>query len=168
MSELRQRLFFALIGMLLLMVGCVPVTQTNLQPASINLTTCGDLDFQWKHVYNPDRLEVKQDCISLTGTIEKIIKEKDGDAHIRLKLDLEYSNLINQKNIDAQNGSLVVEPVCLYSITQESALGICNGWHNEIILPPVGTHVIAHGSYVLDKQHGWMEIHPLTSIRVIQ
>jgi hypothetical protein len=36
----------------------------------------------------------------------------------------------------------------------------------QMIIPSVGDKVVVQGSYVLDQDHGWMEIHPVTSIRI--
>jgi hypothetical protein len=35
-----------------------------------------------------------------------------------------------------------------------------------LTLPPVGAHAQVTGSYVLDTNHGWMEIHPISVIDV--
>ena len=52
----------------------------------------------WDHVYNPSRLQIVDSCITITGTIDSIRAEKDGDLHIRLSVDSQYSYLINQAN----------------------------------------------------------------------
>lgn len=119
----------------------------------------------WEHVYHPNRLQIVQQCITVSGIIEKSISEKDGDYHIRVKLDSQYSNLINSVNNDKQHGDLVVEPICQHKVTQADAISACQDFNGHIDIPPVGTHVKITGSYVLDLQHGgWAEIHPVTSI----
>ena len=119
----------------------------------------------WDHVYHPNRLQIVQQCITVSGTIEKSISEKDGDYHIRVKLDSQYSNLTNSVNDDKQHGDLVVEPICQHKVTQEDAISACQDFNGHIDIPLVGTHVKITGSYVLDLQHGgWAEIHPVTSI----
>ena len=45
--------------------------------------------------------QINESCKTVTGFIEYIKKEPDEDDRIRLKLDPEYLNLTNQKNIDA-------------------------------------------------------------------
>jgi hypothetical protein len=103
--------------------------------------------------------------MSVTGTIESIRVEKDGDYHIRLKVDAQFSNLINSANVKGQYGDLVLEPICQKPITQQDAIAACANFHQNISIPSVGTHVNVTGSYVLDKEHGgWAEIHPVTSI----
>jgi hypothetical protein len=119
----------------------------------------------WQHVYNPNRLQIVNPCMSVTGTIDSIRVEKDGDYHIRLKVDPQFSNLINSANIKGQYGDLVLEPICQKPVKQPDAIAACANFHQSISIPPVGTHVNVTGSYVLDKEHGrWAEIHPVTSI----
>lgn len=104
--------------------------------------------------------------MSVTGTIELVRREPDGDYHIRLKPDPQYANLLNEENVSKQAGSLVLEPVCENPIRQADARAACEGFHGTVVLPPIGSHVRVLGSYVLDTDHGWMEIHPVTSIDV--
>jgi hypothetical protein len=119
----------------------------------------------WEHVYNPSRLQIVDSCITITGTIDSIRAEKDGDLHIRLSVDSQYSHLINQANTDNQFGDLVLEPICVREVTQASAIAACQNFRQAIDIQPVGTHVRVTGSYVLDHEHSdWAEIHPITSI----
>ena len=123
----------------------------------------------WDHVYNPDRLEIIDKCKTVSGIIQSIRAEKDGDYHIGLNLDPQYADLINEENIQNQNGNLVVEVICQRSVTQEDAIQACQNFTNYVEIPPVGSHVSITGSYVLDNQHGrWAEIHPVTKIQIIK
>jgi hypothetical protein len=119
----------------------------------------------WNHVYHPDRLQVNDPCMTVTGTIVKIKAEPDGDLHIRVNLDPEFNNLLNDANLAGQGGNLVVEPICQGPVTQSDAIAACQDFHQNINIPSVGTHVSITGDYVLDTQHGWMEIHPVTNIQ---
>ena len=122
----------------------------------------------WDHVYNPSRLQVVDYCRTISGTLESIRTERDGDFHIRVKLDSQFSDLINSANINGQFGNLVVEPICVNKVTQTSAISACQDFHQNIEVPPIGSHVEITGSYVLDKEHGsWAEIHPVTSITTV-
>ena len=76
-----------------------------------------------KNVYNPSRLDMVDKCITVTGIIDSIRSERDGDLHIRLKLDPSYPHLINQANQDNQCGDLVVEPICVAA---------CQNFHQDI------------------------------------
>ena len=124
-----------------------------------------DLD---EAVYHPDRLVEQKGCITVTGVIVKKLKEKDGDFHVRLKLDPgQDADLINDKNVSAQGGNLVFEPICVNKVTQKSAMKACKKFHQEIWLPDKGDHVEVTGIHMLDTEHGWLEIHPVTKIRKI-
>jgi hypothetical protein len=140
-------------------------------PSSARISTAAEAtlgkcdESLWDHVYNPSRLQVVDSCITITGTIDSIRAEKDGDLHIRLSVDSQYSHLINQANKDNQFGDLVLEPICVREVTQASAIAACQNFRQAIDIPPVGTHVRVTGSYVLDHEHSdWAEIHPITSI----
>src|SRR5712692_1417477 len=119
------------------------------------------------HVYKPARLQVIQECIEVTGTIHHTKKENDGDDHIQLKVDPQFSNLLNAKNTSVQAGCLVLEPICMGPVTQPDAIKPCRDFHSPVKgVPPDGSKVKVLGSYVLDTEpgHGWTEIHPVTSI----
>ena len=142
------------------------VPSTN-NPLANNLPTGCNSEL-WKHIYNPSRLKIINQCIEVTGTVEVIRIEKDGDDHILLKLDSGQENLINQKNVFQQKGDLVLEPVCIHNVTQADAITACEGSHSNVVIPPVGAHVKVVGSFVLDTSHGWNEIHPVSQIVVTQ
>jgi hypothetical protein len=135
-------------------------------------------DSLWDHVYNPQRLIVKQKCIAVTGTTvdatngknaDGVRHEADGDTHGWLKLDADFTNLLNAGNLSDEDGNMVFEIVCKYRVTQADAKAACPPtYHNQVQLPPVGSHVRIVGTYVQDTNHAkWMEIHPVTSITVI-
>jgi hypothetical protein len=133
----------------------------------------------WNHVYagdprkfaSPrDRLQVIEECVTVTGTIEFARPEKDGDYHIGLRLDPPFSSMVNDRNTAEERGDLVLEPVCENPVTQRDTLeeGACTDFHQDIFTPDmVGQHVAVTGAYVTDMEHGWREIHPVTSITPI-
>jgi Protein of unknown function (DUF3761) len=43
----------------------------------------------------------------------------------------------------------------------------CAGYKNSMSIPPVGTHVSVTGPWVLDLDHGWLEIHPVSSFGLV-
>jgi hypothetical protein len=132
----------------------------------------------WDHVYNPQRLIVKQKCIQVTGTIvdatngkrsDGVRKEADGDTHGWLDVDPQFKNLLNAGNMSDEGGNLVYEIVCRFKVSQADAKEACPlTYHTPVQLPPVGSHVQIVGSFVQDTNHSkWMEIHPVTKIIVI-
>ncbi len=121
-----------------------------------------------KHVYHPARIVEKKGCVTVKGVIKKKIKEGDGDFHVRLKLDPgQDSDLINDRNRKGQGGFLVFEPICVNPVTQQSAKKACKNFKQKINVPNVGDHVEVTGIHMLDTEHGWLEIHPVTKIKVI-
>jgi len=121
----------------------------------------------WDHVYHQARLHTLKTCMTVTGMIDHIKREPDGDLHIRVQLDPQYSNLTNSANDRIQAGDLVIEPVCDHQPTQSAAaIESCSGFQSQIVIPPVGTHIQITGRYVLDASpnHGWTEIHPVSDI----
>jgi hypothetical protein len=122
----------------------------------------------WWHIYHPYRLHVISACKTVTGTVEGVQQEPDGDLHILLRPDPAYAGLINGANTEFENGDLVLEEICVGVITQADAVAACRNF-----APPsvsgvsAGDHVKVTGSYVLDADHGWMEIHPVSQISVI-
>jgi uncharacterized protein YraI len=155
---------------------------TTPQAPSAATTTPGAVaqcdDSLWNHVYNPQRLIVKQQCLAVAGTIvdatngkkpDGVRHEADGDTHGWLNLDPEYKNLLNAGNISDQGGNLVFEIVCKFHVTQADAKAACPAtYQSPIQIPAVGSHVRIVGTYVQDTNHTkWMEIHPVTSIEVI-
>lgn len=131
----------------------------------LNAATC-DASL-WKHVYHPARLHFIT-CLTVTGTIFHAKTELDGDVHIQLTLDAGQKNLLNARNIAAQHGKLVLEPICVKPVKQADAVAACRGYHSTVTIPKPGTHVIVTGAYIEDREanHGWREIHPVTSIEV--
>jgi hypothetical protein len=135
----------------------------STDPAGDAASPCGAHPFE--HVYNPGRLKVLATCRTITGTIDFIRREPDGDLHIRLRVD--DASLLDQKNIDEQHGDLVIEPVCVHEVTQEDAKDACRGYESDIAVPPIGTRVSVTGPWVLDKPHGWNEIHPIVRMAAL-
>ncbi len=120
----------------------------------------------WNHVYHKTRLTVIQPCATVTGTVHIVRPEKDGDIHIQLALDSQFSNMLNAINGSKQNNALVIEPMCDRTPTQPDAIASCQGFTQKFPALTEGAHVKVTGSYVEDHEpgHGWREIHPITSV----
>jgi len=119
---------------------------------------------QNRYVYNPARLQVVTACLQVSGTVAAIRMEADGDLHILVALDPAYAHLLRPANQGEELGDLVVEPVCVRSVSQADAVAICAADSDPIASLPssVGAHIWLQGRYVFDLQHrGWAELHPL-------
>lgn len=122
----------------------------------------------WTHVYHSYRLIVHTECMTVTGTVDEIYSEADGDYHMRLVVDTQYRYMLNSANMTSEYGDLVCEPICQASpITQSDAVQPCSGLHGSVFLPNAGEYVAVTGSYVTDNDHGWNELHPVTTIKLI-
>lgn len=105
-------------------------------------------DSLWDHVYNPQRLIVNQKCIAVKGTIvdaangkesDGVRYEADGDTHGWLKVDSQFSNLLNAGNMSDEEGNLVFEIVCKFLVSQVDAKSVCpSSYVSPVQLPPVG------------------------------
>jgi hypothetical protein len=83
-------------------------------------------------------------------------------------------SLVNAGNVAHQHDWLVVEivpadePGCVVGQPPRPAsgtydYGTCKG--ADVATPAIGAQVTVTGSYVLDTNHGWMEVHPAVLCR---
>jgi len=103
-------------------------------------------------VWKPSRLQLMDACRSVSGTVASVRVEADGDYHVNIRPDAGYQESLNQRNVTVQHGGLVVEV-----IPADQAL---------VAPPRTGEHVQVTGAFVLDRDHGWLEIHPAWIITV--
>jgi len=122
----------------------------------------------WNHVYHPGRLQILAPCVSVTGTVEEIRKEADGDYHVLFRLDQHFESLLNQKNLSRQQGDLVLELICQGKVRQADAVDSCSGYEGPNFDPEIGQRYLASGPYVYDADHGWNELHPVNSMHPVQ
>ncbi|HET9731222.1 MAG TPA: hypothetical protein VFP54_00985 [Acidimicrobiales bacterium] len=125
-------------------------------------------------VYHPNRLSVVEPCMTVSGTVESVRSESDGDTHFDLAVDPPFSHLLKPANSSGQHGWLVAEivpadqPGCTPGQPPRPSsgsydYGICTGAGE--MAPSVGQHVYVTGPYVLDEDHGgWAEIHPVWAV----
>jgi hypothetical protein len=157
-------------------VQSTPPQSSSAAPSTSGIATQCD-DSLWNHVYHPQRLIVKQQCIAVTGTLvdatngqraDGVRHEADGDTHGWLDVDPQFKSLLNAGNLSSEGGNLVFEIVCKFHVTQADAKPACpSTYASRVQIPMVGSHVRIVGSYVQDTNHAkWMEIHPVTSITV--
>jgi hypothetical protein len=115
------------------------------------------------NVGSPGRLKVLSRCVEASGVVQRSVTFPDGDVHIDVKLDPRFVRLLNAVNRRRLHGALVVEivpadqPGCRRGRPVRD--GTCTGAH--IATPRPGSHVALTGPHVLDRGHGWLEIHPL-------
>lgn len=102
-------------------------------------------------VYRPERLRILGTCVWARGDVLSVLCMDDGDVHVGLFPDRPSRHLINDRNRTEQLGQLVVE--------------IMPG--QRLPLPQVGEHLAMFGTWVLDTDHGWNEIHPVWAIRYL-
>ena len=71
----------------------------------------------WRHIFQWKRLTVIDICKTVSGTIvDRTLQassngEGDGDIHVRVKLDPQFTNILTPSNYAQQDGYLVVEPI---------------------------------------------------------
>lgn len=129
------------------------------------------------NVYHPYRLQVQNACQIVTGVVASAGQTMDGDIHMQISLDPSESNLLNSVNMAKTSGQLIAEivpadqPGCTPGRPPKPPhgtynYGICTG--RDLQTPNIGDRVTLVGSYNLDTDHGWMELHPVWSITVNQ
>ena len=102
-------------------------------------------------VYHPYRLQVIAPCRWFRGRVTTIRHEEDGDYHVDVAPDPGFGRYLVHDNYTEQGGSLVTE--------------VMPG--QGLPIPSSGEHVAVFGTWVLDTDHGWNEIHPIWAIRYL-
>src|SRR5437764_3582361 len=124
-------------------------------------------------VHGPDRLKVLSPCAVFQGTVAQapVKNPDDGDVTFQASPDPGYASFLNAHN--RSEGGLHIEivprdqPGCTPGQPVHAGdvpdLGKCSG--RDVVAPAVGAHVRIIGSWVLDRNNGWFEIHPTWSIQ---
>jgi hypothetical protein len=120
----------------------------------------------WNRVYEKNRLKVIEECTSVAGRVVSLHQSKDGDLHIAL--DPDAKSMLNLINAIHSHRTLVVEAVCDHAPEGEGAIHACAGFHSQIIAPALGDRVRVTGAYVVDRDNGWTEIHPVSRIESLE
>ena len=147
--------------------GAPTVAATPTPTATPAVASSCAISDQNAYVYHPDRLIVRAACVRVTGTVLAIRTEADGDLHIRVQLDSPFRGMLTPGNQQQCGqgvcGLLVVEPICVHSVTQADAISECAADPDPLkSLPTVGAHIWLEGRSVLDSGHyDWAELHPL-------
>jgi uncharacterized membrane protein YgcG len=102
-------------------------------------------------VYHPYRLQVIAPCRWFRGRVSTIRHEEDGDYHVDIAPDPGFGRFLVRDNYSEQGGALVTE--------------VMPG--QDLPIPSEGEHIAVFGTWVLDTDHGWNEIHPIWAIRYL-
>ncbi|PYR41154.1 MAG: hypothetical protein DMF93_09175 [Acidobacteria bacterium] len=118
----------------------------------------------WPHMHDVQRIKIVTACVTVTGVIATVGSSDDGDIDMALTLDAGFGNLLNSANVTKLNGNLQIEAICQAPVHADvpDAQRTCANFNGAVPIPAVGTHVRVTGVYVLDSDHGWMEIHPIS------
>ena len=156
-------LFLTFIVVLVAIGAAIAYSQDSLNSPSQQVA-CTDPASINSHVYNPNRLQIVKTCTTVSGTVDRVYQNDDGDAQIWLSLDSAYDNLTNNANL---YGELVVGIICVGQPVQPDALSACQNYSNSIPVPGEGVHVSVSGPYVLDSDHAdWAAIHPVYQLGI--
>lgn len=135
-------------------------------------------------VYLSGRLRLLDRCRTVSGTVDCIKLEPDGDYHVRLRLDAQYAGLLKPAN-GLQTCTGQPGPHLVVEIIPQHPQGILFRTNNSDAggfidpgIPPAGDHIVVTGPYVIDTNslhrilyqgraaENWAEIHPAWAIRV--
>jgi chitodextrinase len=101
-------------------------------------------------VQDPGHLKVidrAHPCRTAVGRVTSTAPQADGDCHIKVTVDAQYTGLLNSAN----NGSLVVEVIP----------------NHKLPIPKPGSRVSIVGTWVKDLGNGWNELHPAWSFQML-
>lgn len=155
-----------IVALVLIVIAAVGAAVYYTREASILGTPslCRDPNNISAHVYNPARLQTVKDCITVSGIVDNVIVEEDGDYHVWFHVGSQYASLPNSANNDYRQGDLLAEIICATTVNQQDAVLACENYSNQIPIPNKNQNITVTGPYVLDSVHGWMEVHPVYSL----
>ncbi|HRI27087.1 MAG TPA: hypothetical protein PK239_03845 [Chitinophagales bacterium] len=163
--------FFVIIA--LLQVSCLQVRRVPSYPLDVLTLESGNSEGNcnnglWQHIHNPARLIIIEPCVTLTGKVKGVHTSPDGDIHLRIAMDRNTRLPINFYNYIARGGCIVAEIICGKPAKSSKGKISCMGYQNALTIPKRGSSVSITGSYVLDTNHGWREIHPVTKLEILK
>ncbi len=135
-------------------------------------------------VYIPERLQVLDRCSTVSGTVDCLKLEPDGDFHLRVRLDPQFGRFLAPANA-LQTCADHPEPHLVVEIIPQQKQGLLSRDNNADAggfitpaTPAPGAHITVTGPHVIDKNilhrvlyqgrpaENWAEIHPAWAIRV--
>jgi hypothetical protein len=162
--SLRWRVLLGVVVLLISIFMAAKMRYSGTAVVKLPPTNCNaDL---WNRVYEKDRLKVMEECTSVEGRVVSLHQSKDGDLHIAL--DPDAKSVLNLINAIHAHRTLVVEAVCDHAPEAEEARHACASFHSSIVAPVLGDRVRVTGAYVVDRDNGWTEIHPVSRIDSLQ
>ena len=119
-------------------------------------------------VWAPDRLQVRSPCALAEGVVVEVVREVDGDRHIWFRVDPGYEHLLNADNHFQARPAMLAEitPDCPLDTNPPDGGTAARCPPTSLSIPAIGDHISVRGPWVLDKDHGWNEIHPVESIQI--
>lgn len=126
---------------------------------------------RWAHGVGADavsRLRILKYCATVSGTLHFVRYEKDGDLHLTLSLASKDSSLLAPANAK-EHGQLVIELMCVKTPSQADTVHehVCDNFSQKYTPAMNGKAVKVTGVFVQDMEHGWNEIHPVTSLQLL-
>jgi hypothetical protein len=135
-------------------------------------------------VYLSGRLKLIDRCRTVSGTVDCLKLEPDGDYHVRLRVDDHYAALLKPAN-ELQTCTGHTGPHLVVEIIPQHPQGILfrtnnadSGGFINPRAPAPGDHITVTGPYAIDTNslhrilyqgraaENWAEIHPAWGIRV--
>lgn len=134
-------------------------------------------------VYLSFRLHLKNGCVTVSGTVDCVKHEDDGDIHIRLRVDPAYRRLLTPASAYQQcpghtGPHLVVEIIPQHGHLPFPTNSATLGGFITPAAPAPGQHITVTGPYVWDSNilhdlvyrgknvANWAEIHPAWNLTV--
>jgi hypothetical protein len=105
-------------------------------------------------------------CTAVEGEVVSVYRASDGDLHIGL--DPDHASVLNFKNALHADGYLIVEVICEHSPAGDDAKAACAGFVPQVATPKTGDRIRVTGAYVIDREYGWTEVHPVTRIETLR
>lgn len=161
---MRSRACFLLV--LIALVGfflAAKLRYPGKPPVKLPAEKCDEI--VWQHVYAPSRLKVIEVCTAVEGRVLSLHEAEDGDLHIAL--DPDQKSVLNLRNAAHTHRTLVVEIVCEHPSSEPESVAACGSYRSAITVPKAGDRVRVTGSYVIDTESGWSEIHPVSRVEIL-
>jgi hypothetical protein len=153
-----------------MLAACTTAASSTVTPTPPNVGTNGcRTSAPEAGVHNPDRLQVLDPCKHAAGIAVDVAHEDDGDYHLWFKPDPGFEYLLNSEDhFQAQPAMLAeITPDCPESTNPPDAQSAARCPKSTLQIPVIGDHIVIDGPWVLDVDHGWREIHPVDTIRIL-